>query len=81
MNETNRNMILAIVLSMVVIFGWQFFVAGPQLERAQRQAQIAAEQAAATNPGLATSTEAATASQASPDAAATSHHATRIVPT
>ena len=31
-------MILAIVLSMVVLFGWQFFVAGPQMERAQRQA-------------------------------------------
>ena len=56
MNETNRNMILAIVLSVVVIFGWQFFVAGPQMERAQRQAQIAAEQAAAANPGLATTT-------------------------
>lgn len=56
MNETNRNMIIAIVLSVVVIFGWQFFVAGPQLERAQRQAQIAAEQAAAANPGLATTT-------------------------
>ncbi len=56
MNETNRNMILAIVLSMVVIFGWQFLVAGPQLERAQRQAEIAAEQAAATNPGIATTT-------------------------
>ena len=54
MNETNRNMILAIVLSVVVIFGWQFFVAGPQLERAQRQAEIAAEQAAAANPGIAT---------------------------
>jgi YidC/Oxa1 family membrane protein insertase len=54
MNETNRNMIIAIALSVVVIFGWQFFVAGPQLERAQRQAQIAAEQAAAANPGLPT---------------------------
>ena len=56
MNETNRNMIIAIVLSVVVIFGWQFFVAGPQMERAQRQAQIAAEQAAAANPGIATTT-------------------------
>jgi len=56
MNETNRNMIIAIALSVVVIFGWQFFVAGPQMERAQRQAQIAAEQAAAANPGLATTT-------------------------
>jgi YidC/Oxa1 family membrane protein insertase len=59
MNETNRNMILAIVLSVVVIFGWQFFVAGPQMERAARQQQIAAEQAAAANPGLATTTSAA----------------------
>ncbi|MFN3401822.1 MAG: membrane protein insertase YidC, partial [Ferrovibrio sp.] len=41
----NRNVIIAIVLSMVVLFGWQFFVAAPQLERAQQQAQIAAEQA------------------------------------
>jgi len=41
----NRNVILAIVLSMVVLFGWQFFIAGPQLERAQQQQQIAAEQA------------------------------------
>ena len=56
MTETNRNMILAIVLSMVVIFGWQFLVAGPQQERAARQAQIAAEQAAAANPGIATTT-------------------------
>ena len=52
--ENNRNIILAIVLSMVVLFGWQFFVAGPQLERAQQQAQLAAEQQAAADPGLAT---------------------------
>jgi YidC/Oxa1 family membrane protein insertase len=58
MNETNRNMILAVVLSVVVIFGWQFFVAGPQMERVARQQQIAAEQAAAANPGLATTTTA-----------------------
>lgn len=52
--ENNRNIILAIVLSMVVLFGWQFFVAGPQMERAQQQAQLAAEQQAAADPGLAT---------------------------
>ncbi len=70
MNETNRNMILAVVLSMVVIFGWQFLVAGPQLERAQRQAQLAAEQAAAANPGIASTTgTGTTANTASPDAA------------
>ncbi|WP_116653324.1 membrane protein insertase YidC [Pelagibacterium sediminicola] len=46
MND-QRNMILAIVLSMAVLFGWQFFIAGPQLEQAQRQAETAAEQQAA----------------------------------
>ena len=54
MNDTNRNMIIAIVLSVVVLFGWQFFVAGPQMQKAQQQAQIAQQQAAAANPGLAT---------------------------
>lgn len=49
MNADNRNIVLAVVLSMLVLFGWQFFVAGPQLERAQQQAeaQAAAQQAAA----------------------------------
>ena len=56
MNETNRNMIIAIVLSVVVLFGWQFFVAGPQMQKAQQQAEIAAQQASAANPGLATTT-------------------------
>ncbi len=46
MNLDNRNVILAVVLSMLVLFGWQFLVAGPQMERAQQQARIAAEQQA-----------------------------------
>lgn len=46
MNSDNRNVILAVVLSMLVLFGWQFFVAGPQLERQQRQNEIAAQQQA-----------------------------------
>jgi YidC/Oxa1 family membrane protein insertase len=54
MNETNRNVLIAMVLSMVVLVGWQFFVSGPQMERAQRQAEIAAAQNAAADPGLAT---------------------------
>ncbi|NGP18382.1 membrane protein insertase YidC [Devosia aurantiaca] len=45
MKSDNRNIILAVVLSMLVLFGWQFFVAGPQLQRAQEQA--AARDAAA----------------------------------
>ena len=43
MNDS-RNMILAIVLSIVVLFGWQYFIAGPQAERAAKQAQIVAQQ-------------------------------------
>jgi YidC/Oxa1 family membrane protein insertase len=67
-NENNRNMIIAIVLSIVVLFGWQFLVAGPQLEQAQRRAAIEQQQAAADT-GLATPaadgsvTAAATATQ------------------
>ena len=33
MNPENRNMILAISLSMAVLFGWQVFVVGPELEQ------------------------------------------------
>ena len=68
-NENNRNMIIAIVLSIVVLFGWQFLVAGPQLEQSQRRAAIEQQQAAADT-GLATPaadgsvTPAATATQA-----------------
>lgn len=46
MKSDNRNVILAVVLSMIVLFGWQFFVAGPQLQRQQQQAEIAAQQQA-----------------------------------
>lgn len=46
MNSDNRNVILAVVLSMIVLFGWQFFVAGPQMERQQRQNEIVAQQQA-----------------------------------
>ncbi|MEP2724579.1 MAG: membrane protein insertase YidC, partial [Roseibium sp.] len=49
MFSENRNTILAIVLSLIVLLGWQYFVAQPQLERqqAELQAQQAAEQAQA----------------------------------
>ena len=48
MNPENRNMILAISLSMAVLFGWQVFVVGPELEQeAALQQQIAEQEAAA----------------------------------
>ena len=48
MNSENRNMILAITLSMAVLFGWQMFVVGPQVEEERaRQAAIAEQEALA----------------------------------
>ncbi|MBD8066863.1 membrane protein insertase YidC [Devosia sp. PTR5] len=67
MKSDNRNVIIAVVLSMLVLFGWQFFVAGPQLQRAQQQAEIAAQQQAEQDANLATPTTPAT----TPGAAAT----------
>ncbi len=53
MND-NRNMIVAIVLSLVVLLGWQYFIAGPQLEAQQeaQQEQLAndAQQAGSSSP-------------------------------
>lgn len=45
--ENNRNFILAIALSFLVLLGWQYFVASPRMEAEKaRQEQLAAEQAA-----------------------------------
>ncbi|HWT31216.1 MAG TPA: membrane protein insertase YidC, partial [Propylenella sp.] len=56
--KNNQNVILAIVLSFLVILGWQHFIVGPKLE-AERQ-RIEAEQARATDatPGTVTGTQA-----------------------
>jgi len=44
--DNNRNMILAIVLSLVVLLAWQYFIAGPRIEKErQRQEQIAEQTA------------------------------------
>lgn len=45
--QDNRNIIIAAALSMAVLFGWQYFVAAPQMERAAKQAEIATQQKAA----------------------------------
>ncbi len=41
MKSDNKNLITAMVLSAMVMFGWQYFYAGPQMEKA-RLAQVAA---------------------------------------
>jgi YidC/Oxa1 family membrane protein insertase len=77
MQTDHRNMILAIVLSMIVLFGWQFLIAGPQLEQAQRRAQIEQQQAQ-TDQGLATPTaDSSTAASATADASGAQTFASR----
>jgi YidC/Oxa1 family membrane protein insertase len=54
----NRNYILAIALSILVLVGWQYFVGMPQVERqreAQRQQQLQQQQQAAGQAPAATS--------------------------
>jgi YidC/Oxa1 family membrane protein insertase len=36
----HKNTILAIVLSLIVVVGWNFFIAKPQIERQQRETQL-----------------------------------------
>jgi len=40
----HRNTILAIVLSLIVVVGWNFFIAKPQIERQQREAALKQQQ-------------------------------------
>ncbi len=46
MTSETRNMIAAVVLSLLVVVGWQYFVITPQVEQAAQQAEIAARQSA-----------------------------------
>jgi YidC/Oxa1 family membrane protein insertase len=49
----NKNFIVAIVLSSLIIFGWQYFYAGPQAERQRRlqeQQQQTSQQVAPAQP-------------------------------
>ena len=39
MREENKNLIVAIALSMAVLLGWQYFFAAPEAERQRQAAQ------------------------------------------
>lgn len=71
-DQNNKNFILAIVLSMAIIFGWQYFYAGPAAEKARQQAEIA--QTTAT-PATTTTTNAQVPGAAQPAAAITREQA------
>ncbi|WP_249694391.1 membrane protein insertase YidC [Stappia sp. WLB 29] len=61
----NRNTILAIVLSLIVLLGWQYFVAQPQLDR---QRELAQQQAAQSEQATADGTPAPQTPGAAPAA-------------
>ena len=44
MSSDNRNLLLAVALSMAVLFGWQILVVGPEMEKEAAQQQVLAEQ-------------------------------------
>ena len=47
----HKNTILAIVLSLVVVVGWQYFVGYPQMEKQRREAEIKQQEQAQLHPG------------------------------
>src|SRR5258708_60699 len=64
MNDTNRNTILAVILSGLVLIAWQYFYNVPQMEK-QRAAQQAQSELAKTAPGAGTAAAPSTTTQAS----------------
>ncbi len=47
----HKNTILAVVLSLLVIVGWQYFIGYPQMERQRQEAQQQAQQQSKPQPG------------------------------
>jgi YidC/Oxa1 family membrane protein insertase len=47
----HKNTILAIVLSLIVVVGWQFFVGYPQMKKQQEQAQLKQQEQTQRQPG------------------------------
>src|SRR5262245_33043356 len=47
MINDQKNMFLAIGLSLLVILSWQYFIGGPQLERQREEAKLRQQQQAA----------------------------------
>ena len=48
----HKNTILAIVLSLIVIVGWQYFIGYPQVERQRQQTQQETQQQTQLNQQL-----------------------------
>ncbi|HZC55510.1 MAG TPA: membrane protein insertase YidC [Xanthobacteraceae bacterium] len=75
----HKNTILAIVLSLLVMVGWQYFVGYPQMEKQREQAALKQQEQAQLQPGRTQPGAASTAPEAPgvPSAAAPSQAASR----
>src|SRR5579862_5194061 len=47
----HKNTILAIVLSLLIIVGWQYFIGYPQMERQRQEAQLKQQSQPQPQPG------------------------------
>jgi YidC/Oxa1 family membrane protein insertase len=47
----HKNTILAILLSLIVVVGWQYFIGYPQMQHQQEQAQLKKQEATQVQPG------------------------------
>src|ERR1700729_3168429 len=56
----HKNTILAIVLSLLVVVGWQYFVGYPQMERQRQQAALKQQEQSQVQPGAGTDQQQAT---------------------
>ncbi|MCX5496352.1 membrane protein insertase YidC [Kaistia dalseonensis] len=73
----NRNLIIAVILSVAVVFGWQYFIAGPRMEQSRKEAAAISQTTpaagtTATAPGAATGTSGSSGSAPATPAAAAS---------
>jgi YidC/Oxa1 family membrane protein insertase len=66
----HRNTILAIVLSLIVVVGWQYFVGYPQMEKQRREALLKQQEQSQSQPGAATPGTPATPATPAPQAGA-----------
>src|SRR5208282_347368 len=46
----HKNTIIAIVLSLIVVVGWQYFVGYPQMEKQRREAQLKQQEQSQVQP-------------------------------
>ena len=59
----HKNTVLAIVLSLLVVVGWQYFIGYPQMQRQREQAELKQQEQSQTQPGA---TQPATGQPATP---------------